>query len=122
MYNLTLPSALKAWLDQVALLGRNVATETSLTKGKPAHVVASRGIPYAGAPNEGYEYVQNHLQAVLGDMLDMEVDFIVPELTLAQVTHRVPIAHQRAAPRADRGGSPAGERCVRSRRFPGTER
>ena len=88
MYNLTIPSTLKAWLDQVVLFGRNVANENSATKGKPAYVVASRGGAYGpGAPREGYEYVQNFLQAVLGDMLGMEVDFIVPELTLA---HRVP--------------------------------
>lgn len=86
MYNLTVPSTLKAWLDQVVLLGRNVATENSTTKGKPAYVVASRGGAYGpGAPREGYEYVQNFLQAVLGDMLGMEVDFIVPELTVAHI-------------------------------------
>lgn len=86
MYNLTVPSTLKAWLDQVILLGRNVAVEGSPTKGKPAYVVASRGGSYGpGAPREGYEYVQNYLQAVLGDMLGMEVDFIVPELTVAHI-------------------------------------
>ncbi|MCZ0991705.1 FMN-dependent NADH-azoreductase [Streptomyces diastatochromogenes] len=88
MYNLTVPSTLKAWLDQVILMGRNAGVESSPTKGIPAYVVASRGGSYAqGTPREGYEYVQNYLQAVLGDMLGMEVDFIVPELTLA---HTVP--------------------------------
>ncbi|QKZ17292.1 FMN-dependent NADH-azoreductase [Streptomyces chartreusis] len=88
MYNLTVPSTLKAWLDQVILMGRNAGVEKSPTNGKPAYIVASRGGSYAqGTPREGYEYVQNYLQAVLGDMLGMEVDFIVPELTLA---HTVP--------------------------------
>jgi FMN-dependent NADH-azoreductase len=50
----------------------------------PVYVVASRGGSYApGTPREGYEYVQNYLQAVLGDMLGMTVEFVVPELTSA---------------------------------------
>ncbi|WP_151475977.1 FMN-dependent NADH-azoreductase [Streptomyces albicerus] len=84
MYNFTVPSTLKTWLDQVVLMGRTAAAEDSSTKGVPVYVVASRGGSYApGTPREGYEYVQNFLQAILGDMLGMEVDFIVPELTLA---------------------------------------
>jgi FMN-dependent NADH-azoreductase len=84
MYNFTVPSTLKTWLDQVVLMGRTAAAEDSQTKGVPVYVVASRGGSYApGTPREGYEYVQNFLQAILGDMLGMEVDFIVPELTLA---------------------------------------
>ncbi|CAM5253353.1 FMN-dependent NADH-azoreductase [Streptomyces aurantiogriseus] len=84
MLNFTVPSTLKTWLDQVILMGRTAGTEESQTKGTPVYVVASRGGSYApGTPREGYEYVQNYLQAVLGDMLGMEVDFIVPELTLA---------------------------------------
>lgn len=84
MYNFTIPSTLKAWLDQVILVGRTAMVEESPIKGTPVYVVASRGGSYApGTPREGYEYVQNLLRAVLGDMLGTEVDFIVPELTLA---------------------------------------
>jgi len=83
MYNYTIPSTLKAWLDQVILMGRTTGDESSV-KGTPVYVVASRGGSYApGTPREGYEYVQNYLQAILGDMLGLEVDFIVPELTMA---------------------------------------
>ncbi|GAB2603149.1 NAD(P)H-dependent oxidoreductase [Streptomyces capparidis] len=84
MFNFTIPSTLKTWLDQVILVGRTAAVEESPVKGTPVYVVASRGGSYApGTPREGFEYVQNYLKAVLGDMLGMEVDFIVPELTLA---------------------------------------
>ena len=87
MINFTVPSTLKAWLDQVVVQGRTIAVEESPIKGTPVYVVASRGGSYApGTPREGFEYVQNYLRAVLGDMLGMEVDFIVPELTLAHVT------------------------------------
>ncbi|MFE2265058.1 FMN-dependent NADH-azoreductase [Streptomyces griseosporeus] len=83
MYNYTIPSTLKAWLDNVILFGRT-AGENPSAKGTPVTVVASRGGSYApGTPRESYEYVQNYLRAVLGDALGMEVDFIVPELTMA---------------------------------------
>ncbi|WP_371670776.1 NAD(P)H-dependent oxidoreductase [Streptomyces sp. NBC_00289] len=83
MYNYTIPSTLKAWLDSVILLGRT-AGETPSAKGTPVTVVASRGGSYApGTPREPYEYVQNYLTAVLADALALELDFIVPELTMA---------------------------------------
>lgn len=83
MYNYSIPSTLKAWLDNVILFGRT-AGETPSAKGTPVTVVASRGGSYApGTPREPYEYVQNYLRAVLADALGMDVDFIVPELTMA---------------------------------------
>ncbi|MGX1910827.1 FMN-dependent NADH-azoreductase [Streptomyces phaeochromogenes] len=83
MYNFSIPSTLKAWLDNVILIGRT-AGETPSAKGTPVTVVASRGGSYApGTPREGYEYVQNYLEAILKDMLGMDLEFIVPELTMA---------------------------------------
>ncbi|MGP4086719.1 FMN-dependent NADH-azoreductase [Streptomyces sp. KR55] len=83
MYNYSIPSTLKAWLDNVILFGRTVGENPS-AKGTPVTVVASRGGSYApGTPREGYEYVQNYLTAILADMLALDLDFIVPELTMA---------------------------------------
>ncbi|MEV5593379.1 NAD(P)H-dependent oxidoreductase [Streptomyces sp. NPDC052496] len=83
MYNFSIPSTLKVWLDHVTIVGRVTGEESSL-KGKPVTIVASRGGAYGpGTPREGFDYVQNYLQAVLGTMFGMEVDFIVPELTAA---------------------------------------
>ncbi|MCX5315948.1 FMN-dependent NADH-azoreductase [Streptomyces sp. NBC_00154] len=83
MYNFSIPSTLKAWLDSVLLLGRT-AGETPSAQGTPALVVASRGGSYApGTPREGYEFVQNYLEAVLRGTLGLDLDFIVPELTMA---------------------------------------
>ncbi|MFJ5270749.1 FMN-dependent NADH-azoreductase [Streptomyces sp. NPDC088358] len=84
MYNYTIPSTLKAWLDNVLLVGRTAMTEDSKVKGTPVTVIASRGGSYApGTPREGFEYVQNYLEAILRDSLGLELDFIVPELTMA---------------------------------------
>ncbi|WAZ19731.1 NAD(P)H-dependent oxidoreductase [Streptomyces cinnabarinus] len=83
MYNFTIPSTLKAWLDNVILFGRT-AGETPSAKGTPITVVASRGGSYApGTPREGFEYVQNYLRAVFADSMGLDLDFIVPELTMA---------------------------------------
>ncbi|NMI54430.1 FMN-dependent NADH-azoreductase [Streptomyces sp. RLA2-12] len=83
MYNFSIPSTLKAWLDNVLLLGRT-AGETPSAQGTPVIVVASRGASYAaGTPREDYEFVQNYLEAVLKNTLGLDLDFIVPELTMA---------------------------------------
>ncbi|MFF4137584.1 FMN-dependent NADH-azoreductase [Streptomyces mirabilis] len=83
MYNYSIPSTLKAWLDNVLLLGRT-AGGTPSAQGTPAIVVASRGGSYApGTPREDYEFVQNYLEAVLKNTLGLDLDFIVPELTMA---------------------------------------
>ncbi|MYW46186.1 NAD(P)H-dependent oxidoreductase [Streptomyces sp. SID161] len=83
MYNYTIPSTLKAWLDNVIIMGRTAGEDPS-AKGTPVTVVASRGGSYApGTPREGYEYVQNYLKAVLADGLGLDLEFIVPELTMA---------------------------------------
>ncbi len=83
MHNFSIPSTLKAWVDNVLLLGRT-AGENPSAKGTPVIVVASRGGSYRpGTPREGFEYVQNYLEAVLERTLGLDLDFIVPELTLA---------------------------------------
>ncbi|WP_432100801.1 FMN-dependent NADH-azoreductase [Streptomyces sp. WAC 04229] len=85
MYNYTIPSTLKAWLDNVILFGRTVG-EASTVKDKPITVVASRGGSYEpGTPKEPYEYVRNYLTAIFADTLGMDLHFIVPELTMAPV-------------------------------------
>ena len=84
MYNFAIPSTLKAWLDNVILMGRTAGTEDSKIKGTPVTVIASRGGAYGpGTPREGFEYVQTYLRAVLAEALSMDLEFIVPELTLA---------------------------------------
>jgi len=53
-------------------------------KGTPVTVIASRGGGYGpGTPMEANEYVQNYLQVALGFALGLDVEFIVPELTMA---------------------------------------
>ncbi|PWI41185.1 NAD(P)H-dependent oxidoreductase [Streptomyces sp. ICBB 8177] len=85
MYNFTIPSTLKAWLDQVILMGRT-SGENPSAKGTPAIVVASRGGGYGpGTPRESFEFVTTYLDKALNGALGLDVEFIVPELTLARV-------------------------------------
>ncbi|SCK23294.1 FMN-dependent NADH-azoreductase [Streptomyces sp. WMMB 714] len=87
MYNYTIPSTLKAWVDHVILQGRTAGTDKPSGAGTPTVVVASRGGGYGpGTPRESFEFVQNYLGKVLGEVMGLDVEFVVPELTLAPVT------------------------------------
>jgi FMN-dependent NADH-azoreductase len=84
MYNFTIPSTLKSWIDQVVIAGRTVGDSPSAA-GTPATVVASRGGGYGpGTPRESFEFVTNYLGKVLGEFLGLDVEFIIPELTAAK--------------------------------------
>ncbi|HEY9330834.1 MAG TPA: NAD(P)H-dependent oxidoreductase [Streptomyces sp.] len=101
MYNFTIPSTLKAWLDHVIIVGHNAGPDSPVA-GTPITVVASRGGSYAaGTPREGAEFVQNYLATLLTSMFAAEVDFIVPELTLAhsnpQMAELIPLAESSRA-------------------------
>lgn len=107
MYNFTIASTLKAWLDLVIINGHN-AGENSPVAGTPFTVVASRGGSYApGTPREDFEFVQNYLEKVLTGMFGVtDLEFIVPELTLAHtvpaMTELIPLAEaSRAKARED---------------------
>jgi FMN-dependent NADH-azoreductase len=86
MYNFTIPSTLKAWLDQVIITGFNSGPDSKLAN-VPFTIVASRGGSYApGTPREDFEFVQTYLEKVLKGMFGVtDIHFIVPELTLAHV-------------------------------------
>ncbi|MGW7292782.1 FMN-dependent NADH-azoreductase [Streptomyces xiamenensis] len=86
LYNYTIPSSLKSWLDHVIIGGRTSMSETPSAAGTPVTVVTSRGGSYApGTPMEGNDFAQTYLTWVLGSTLALDVTFIVPELTLARI-------------------------------------
>lgn len=88
MYNLSMPSAFKAWLDQIIVIERTLSlTGAPPTAGRPALVISARGGGYGpGTPKEGLDYVVPTLEAVLGRILGLEVTTVIPELTMAPVT------------------------------------
>jgi FMN-dependent NADH-azoreductase len=87
MYNFSIPSTLKAWLDRIITPGTALNRETGEgpLAGKRVVVTASRGGSYApGTPRESFEFQERYLRAVLSSVgLDQDLTFVNAELTLA---------------------------------------
>ncbi|MDM7488576.1 NAD(P)H-dependent oxidoreductase [Rhodococcus sp. CSLK01-03] len=86
MYNWSLPSTLKAWIDYVHVLGTTVPFDTpdQPFAGTPVVVISSRGLAYGpGDPDEGLDCTVPPLQQVLGTSLGMDVTVVTAEYTLA---------------------------------------
>lgn len=83
MYNFSLPSQLKAWIDRVLVAGdtfRYTAEgPVGLVQGKRVIVALARGGFYnAGSPAAGLEHLQTYLTAVLG-FIGIEAEFITAD-------------------------------------------
>lgn len=86
MYNWSLPSTLKAWIDHIHVLGTTVPFDTpdQPFAGTPVVVISSRGLAYGpGDPDEGLDHTVPPLQQVLGTSLGMDVTVVTAEYTLA---------------------------------------
>jgi len=94
MYNFSIPSTLKAWIDQVATSEFFAREDGTWPLGeKRVVVVTARGGSYKpGTPREGFDFQEPYLRAVLSMIgLDRNLEFVHAELTLADV---VPQMHQ----------------------------
>jgi FMN-dependent NADH-azoreductase len=81
MYNFTIPSTLKAWIDHIARAGRTFRYTASgpegLLKGKKVYVVTGRGGVYSGAsPSKALDFQEPYLRAMLGFLGLTDVTFI----------------------------------------------
>jgi FMN-dependent NADH-azoreductase len=86
MYNWSLPSTLKAWVDHVHVPGITAPFDTSdqPLAGRTAVVATSRGGAYdAGTPAADQDHVVPPLKIVLGQALGMRVAVIATSRTLA---------------------------------------
>jgi FMN-dependent NADH-azoreductase len=89
LYNYSVPSSLKAWLDHVHVPGRTspfIDLPAQPLAGRPAVVVSSRGASYdPGSPTEGWDHAVPVLELILGGAaLGMAVEVITTSLTLAE--------------------------------------
>jgi len=71
MYNFSIPSQLKSWIDRIVVAGKTFRYGPNgpegLAKGKKAVIVTSRGGVYsAGAPAAAMDFQETYLRAVLG--------------------------------------------------------
>ncbi|MCM3924617.1 NAD(P)H-dependent oxidoreductase [Frankia sp. AiPs1] len=86
MYNWSIPSTLKAWIDQVHVLGVTAPFDTreQPLAGRPAVVVSARGAQYGpGSPTAGWDHAVPPVELVLGRSLGMAVTVVSTDATLA---------------------------------------
>lgn len=80
MYNFSIPSQLKAWIDRIAVKGKtfqySAAGVEGLAGGKRVIIAVSRGNFYGpGAPAAVYEHTETYLRGVFGfiGVTDLEI-------------------------------------------------
>ncbi|WP_432483425.1 FMN-dependent NADH-azoreductase [Kineococcus esterisolvens] len=84
LYNYTVPSTLKVWIDNVHVPGITTGEGVQPLAGRPAVVVSSRGGVYdAGTPTETWDHGVPVLRIVLGNALGMDVRVVQTSATLA---------------------------------------
>ncbi|HKB92108.1 MAG TPA: FMN-dependent NADH-azoreductase, partial [Opitutaceae bacterium] len=81
MYNLSIPSALKAWIDQIVRAGRTFKTSDKgyegLVHGKKAVIVVASGGNFTpDSPAAGYNFIEPYMRAILGFIGITDVQFV----------------------------------------------
>jgi FMN-dependent NADH-azoreductase len=100
MYNFSIPSQLKAWIDRIAVAGKTFRYIESgpqgLAGGKRVIVVSSRGGVYSAGPATAYDFQETYLRTVLGFLGVTDVEFIRAEgvnMSAEHKTNAVAAAH-----------------------------
>src|ERR1700761_1178751 len=79
MYNFSITSSLKAWIDRILVAGKTfrytAAGPEGLAKGKRVIVAVSRGGFY-GADNAAAEHVESYLRTVFGFIGVTDLEFV----------------------------------------------
>jgi FMN-dependent NADH-azoreductase len=84
MYNFSIPSQLKAWIDRIAVAGRTFryseAGPVGLAGGKMVIIASTRGGFYGpGTPNAALEHQESYLHAIFGFLGVTDIRFIRAE-------------------------------------------
>jgi FMN-dependent NADH-azoreductase len=84
MYNFSVPTQLKAWIDRIAVAGKTFRyTEKGpegLARGKKIIVVSARGGMYgAGSPAAALDFQENYLRGVFAFLGVTDVEFVRAE-------------------------------------------
>jgi FMN-dependent NADH-azoreductase len=98
MYNFSVPSQLKAWIDRIVIAGRTFQYGADgpegLAKGKRVIVAIARGGIYsADSPAAGLEHVETYLKGVF-NLIGIEPEFVVAEGINLSPEHRVTAIEQ----------------------------
>lgn len=83
MYNFSISSGLKAWIDHVARAGLTFkyteAGPLGLVTGKKVYVFTSRGGVYSSGPGKAMDFHETYLRAVLGFIGLSDITFVHTE-------------------------------------------
>ncbi len=84
MYNVSIPSALKAWIDNIAIAGKTFrytpeGRPEGLVTGKRIFIVASRGGAYSEGPMAAFNFTDPYLRTVIGLLGMTDVTVIAAE-------------------------------------------
>jgi FMN-dependent NADH-azoreductase len=93
MYNFTIPSQLKAWIDRIVVAGKTFKYDAQGPKGlagdKRVIVAISRGGFYGpGAPAAALEHLESYLRGIFGFIGVTKLEFILAEGILVGPEHR----------------------------------
>ncbi len=82
MYNFSIPSSLKSWIDHVVVFGRTVGS--GLFDGTRVIIASSRGGAYGpGTPREAFDYQERYLRDILGPIGLTDITFTHAEMRAA---------------------------------------
>jgi FMN-dependent NADH-azoreductase len=89
MYNFSIPSQLKAWIDRVAVAGRTFKYTAEgpqgLAGGRKVIVASTRGGIHSGAPSD---FVEPYLRQVFGFLGISDIEFVTAEGLAYSPEHR----------------------------------
>jgi FMN-dependent NADH-azoreductase len=104
MYNFSIPSSLKAWIDHIVRINRTFSYDgtsfTGLVTGKPVYITCAYGAGgYDGGALASYDLMRSYLDLLFGFLGFTEIHFVSVEGTTADsvaVANHVAAAQQRA--------------------------
>jgi FMN-dependent NADH-azoreductase len=83
MYNFSLPSQLKAWIDRIAIAGKTFRYTAEgpegLAKGKKVIIVSTRGGHYSAGPAAVMDHQESYLRSVLGFLGITDIEIVRAE-------------------------------------------
>lgn len=82
MYNFSIPSALKCWIDHVVVFGRTVGQD--LFAGTRVVIASARGGAYGpGTPREAFDHQERYLRDILGTIGLTDITIVHAEMRAA---------------------------------------
>ncbi len=101
IYNLSLPAALKAWIDQIVRVGRTFGFASAggfegLVKGKRVIIAVASGSDFRpNTPGSAYNFLEPYLRAVLGFIGITDITFVYGHSLNAEPARSAALAEAR---------------------------